>query len=468
MKTVIFGRIFDGERFRRRMLIDGEKIVVDDSESAPEEARVLDFGGKIVAPPMCDCHVHFFQTGIYLRSVDVRGVRSVDALLDFLRTVDPDSHITGEIVWVWGYDPADRMPTSAELDDALGGVPVVLRRVDGHSCSVSTAAMKMLPENLKSPEGVYYGAQQEQVIEHFLRLTPVDALKLAAHTAADSARKAGALRVHALVPYLDWALLLEEIADQLAVEVRIFTETTDVDAVAEAGFEHIGGCLLLDGSFGSHTAALLEPYSDNPDTRGVLYWSDRELEKFFRRAMERSLSVAMHAIGDAAVEQYIRCAEKVSGGAPLRGWRIEHAELIHPGQIERAARLGLTLSVQPAFEAYWGGPNRLYAQRLGERWKLTNPFSAEFEAELNPIGGSDSYVTPINPVFGVRSAVNHPNRKHALTPERALSMFTYNLLKWERYFANPLKDANPWLWRGRVTLSVIPPDFSDVPEIVFV
>ncbi|MCD6532133.1 amidohydrolase family protein [bacterium] len=458
MKAV-FGKIYAGGRFFRRMLIDGRAVSFDDSEEIPEGAQVLDFRGRIIAPPLYDCHIHFFQTGIYLRSVSLRGISNLPALWEKLRSTDPDAHRIGEILWLWGFDPADRMPTAAELEKILPGIPVVLRRVDGHSCSLSESAQKFLPAQLRRPDGVYSGEAQEKVIEFFLKLTPADELKKSALRAAEYARSAGALRICVLVPYLDWAVLLREIALQLPVDIQIFVESADVDAVADAGFENIGGCLLLDGSFGSHTAALFDPYADDPQNRGILYWRDDDLTRFFAHAAERGLRVAMHAIGDRAVEQYLRCAEKISGGSALAGWRIEHAELIHPDQIERATALELTLSVQPAFEAFWGGPDGLYAKRLGDRWRLTNPFPAILDAGINLIGGSDSYVTPIDPVFGIRSAANHPNPAHRLDPARAISLFADNPAIWEGR-------KNPYLFRGEVVLSVIDETLSAPPKIV--
>ncbi len=350
--------------------------------------------------------------------------------MSVLRWTPLERHSVGDVVWAWGYDPIDRMPFAHELDAVAPGVPIFLRRVDGHTCSLSAGALKMLPQKLRRESGVYTGALGERVVEFFLRSVPKDALISAARRVALEAANAGVKTVHALVPFADWAEVLLNIAGDLPVRVVVFVESTDVEEVSSLGLKQIGGCLLLDGSLGSRTAALSFPYADAPESRGALYMSDDELERFFAAALSSGLAVAMHAIGDRAVEQYIRVAERVSGGGDLARWRIEHAELITPSQLERAARLGLVLSVQPAFELRWGGPDGMYARRLGERWRQTNPFATALKAGVALIGGSDAYVTPIDPVAGIFAAMHHPNPAHRLSLREALALFSAAPAAW--------------------------------------
>jgi hypothetical protein len=126
------------------------------------------------------------------------------------------------------------------------------------------------------------------------------------------------------------------------------------------------------------------------------------------------------------VEQVVRCHEQLaeSGSANLLRHRVEHAELLSDFLIGRIARLGLVLGVQPAFEMEWGGPDRMYALRLGERWRSTNPYRRLLDSSVRLAGGSDAPITPIDPVAGVRAAIERPNPGEAITGEEALAMFT--------------------------------------------
>jgi len=420
----IFGKICLSDGIFSRMLVNKDRIVSIDNESdAPENSIIIDYKGKLILPPLTDHHVHFFQTGLYLGALDLTEIGTKSELLSYLRRIQHDKYKIGEVLWAWGFDPLDSMPDAEELQSAAPDVPIFLRRADGHSCSLSHAAMKMLPKGKKSQSGIFSGKAHEFVVRSFLEAVHEDELIKAAERVAEYACSVGATTIHALIPYAKWAKILQRIEHDLPVRAVIFVESTDVDTVKRLGLKQIGGCLLLDGSIGSHTAAVSMPFADEPGNCGILYYSDKELEFFFRTALENDIVVAMHAIGDRAVEQYISTADKISSGKKLAGWRIEHAELVLPEQLERIEKLGITLSVQPAFETRWGGPDGLYAKRFGDKWRMTNPFRSEIEAGIKLLGGSDAYVTPIDPSGGIRSAMNHPNISQRLELTDAVSLF---------------------------------------------
>jgi hypothetical protein len=199
-----------------------------------------------------------------------------------------------------------------------------------------------------------------------------------------------------------------------------------VEVPRRFGLRQAGGCLLVDGSFGSRTAALSQAYSDAPGNSGIGYVSDEKLLSFLRAAAAAGLQATVHAIGDKAVEQVVRCHEQLAEpglGNPLRH-RIEHAELLNDPLIDRIARLALVLGVQPAFETEWGGPDRMYALRLGERWRSTNPCRRLLDSGVRLAGGSDAPITPIDPVAGIRDATMRPNPQETVGGEEAMAMFT--------------------------------------------
>jgi predicted amidohydrolase YtcJ len=187
-------------------------------------------------------------------------------------------------------------------------------------------------------------------------------------------------------------------------------ELLGIDTARELGAAGAAGDLFCDGSLGSHTAALFEPYADRPDTRGTLRFDTADVADHVARCAEAGLQAGFHAIGDAAVDQVVDAVERAGQrlGRPVGGGhRIEHAEYVR--NPHRLAASGLIASMQPVFDATWGGPERMYADRLGpERASRLNRF-AELEAAGVPLAfGSDAPVTALGPWAAIRAAV-HPS-----------------------------------------------------------
>jgi len=212
----------------------------------------------------------------------------------------------------------------------------------------------------------------------------------------------------------------------LPLHVTLFLQEKNVYFTTRLGFEHLGGCILLDGSIGSYTAALDEDYEGHPGQRGVLYEKQREFTTFVEEAHEAGVQLAFHAIGPRAIQMVLSAYERALVRFPRHDHRhrIEHFELATDEQIARARDLGLVISMQPAFEQFWGGPDGMYASRLGQRWRRTNRLRTILDTGIRISGGSDTNVTPPDPLLGIHGAVNHPNEAQRISVEQALRMFT--------------------------------------------
>ena len=186
--------------------------------------------------------------------------------------------------------------------------------------------------------------------------------------------------------------------------------------------------MFLDGSIGSGTAAVSEPYHDRGG-HGTLMHDDAEVYRYFSEAERLGISAGVHAIGDRAIEQCIATWEKVLGGEPSPRNRhfIEHFEIATPGQIARCAKLGIFLSMQPQFDAYWGAPGEMYDVRLGaERARTMNALGSIKRAGATLAGGDDSPVCRLSPLDGMRAAAGHHNASERLSIEDALLMYTHD------------------------------------------
>jgi hypothetical protein len=185
--------------------------------------------------------------------------------------------------------------------------------------------------------------------------------------------------------------------------------------------------IICDGSLGGHSAVMFEPYSDAADMRGILVWSEDELEKMIGEAHSRAIQLAVHCIGDRMAHIVLDTLARAMNGAPRRDHRhrLEHASVMPPRLVRRAKELGLIMSVQPPFiysEKEWLG------KRLGERVNYTYPFRSMLESGLMLCAGSDAPVEPADPILGIYSSVNRLGvaPAEAIGVEDAIRMYTVN------------------------------------------
>jgi predicted amidohydrolase YtcJ len=383
-------------------------------------------GSGLLIPGFCDSHVHAILSGLNLLAVNLKGIREYDAVCDALR--QGVTNAVGPFVQACGYDesvePRQRCLDAAELDRICPDRPLVVLRIDFHSAYVNTAAQRRL--RLREP-GQVRGDDFARAYLLSRNWFTDDERREGMRAMARVALSRGVTSLHCLegapaAPDPDRALAPVVLADG-PVRARIYLQCFDVNGVARAGLTQIGGCLLLDGSLGSRTAALDSPYADGPGA-GHLYHPDIRIQKLIERAERRGMQCAFHAIGPRAIEQVLTAYERVLEGTPRdHRHRIEHFLLPRPDQIERAARLGLCLGMQPAFHHFWGGPGALYAQRVGERSSGINPLRSILAAGIVVGGGSDSDITPLDPLLGIQAAVRHPVVSERLTVAQALDLW---------------------------------------------
>jgi predicted amidohydrolase YtcJ len=433
------------------LLEDGRIAALGPRDDVPEADSRVDLGGGVLIPAFRDAHVHLPTTGLYATGMDFRGERSVDAILDAYRKRSADG--ISAILFGGNFeDPLDRPLLAEDMDGAVGPKPALLARADMHSCVVSTGLLDQL--RLDEVEGVDRDAEgrptgylREQAAaaawtwfdNNMTRGQQSDAV----HAAIEIAYSKGVAEVHEMfvVEWRGWesAAAFIDIVEPVALRVELFLGTSEVSRVKELGYDRIGGDFFLDGSFGSHTAWLQRPYASPPPAgstpTGISYRSDEDLYGFFRKAQEAGLQVGVHAIGDAAIEQCLATWEAIANDLGVeqvrrKRHRIEHFECASDDHIERAARLNMIASVQPAFDLYWGGTEKLYAERLGgERALGMNRFRSMLDAGLELLAGSDSTVTPLDPFLQMQALRDHHVSDEQLDADTALRLHTVGSLQ---------------------------------------
>ena len=388
--------------------------------------------------------MHLSGTGIALSGLDLSTARSREEVLASLRehAVAPAEAILGigfdETKWA---DPA--LPTRAELDE-LTPTPVLLLRADGYVSVASSAfltasdveQLEGVERDGTEPTGVLRGrANSAAQLWYFLNL-PDRVIQEAQLRAAGLAAARGVTCVHEMaIPdkrgRRDVEVLLRHGSD-LPIEVVAYVADLDIGYVMDLGQPRIGGDLFLDGSIGARTAALNDPYID-AEGRGALAYGDDELAEFLHNAHLAQFQTGLHVIGDAAIEQALRVWERVYRSLDsrerrhfrARRHRLEHFELAAPEQVERAAVLGLAISVQPGFDLLWGHPGDMYERRLGaERAHRMNPFRDLMSRGMEVGAGSDSPVTPLDPMLAIWALEHHHDPAQRLSRGEALLMCT--------------------------------------------
>jgi len=315
-------------------------------------------------------------------------------------------------------------------------------RVDGHSSLVNRAAFAALALD-RSLEGIERDAGGEPTGRLFLdanwtaqgklfALMPLAQRRAAERRAYALALEQGALNLHVqLVGFQTFERYAEEIEALRALgPARWYPKICEPapQMAVQLGLPFVGGDVFLDGSIGSRTAALSQAYCDGPGS-GRLTYTDAEVERFFGEAEALGVSAGVHAIGDRAIEQCIATWERVLGGRPSPRNRhfIEHFEVATADQVRRCAQLGLILSMQPQFDATWGGESGMYARRLGAaRARAMNPLRSALAAGATLAGGDDSPVCALSPLAGMDAACRHHTSEERLAPLEALTMYTYD------------------------------------------
>lgn len=436
--------------FATAMLVDGGVVAWLGEDSAAHAyrdvaQRIVHLDGALVTPGFVDAHVHATSTGLSIGGLDLTGSDSLTQMLDILAAY-VRTH-PGQAVIGHGWDdsgwPERRPPTRAEVDRATGGLRAYLSRIDVHSAVVSSALVDAVPATRDLPGFDADGPLTRQA-HHAVRVAILEGVVPGARQLAHRATRAraaelGIVAMHEMAgPSISSA---EDLADLLALSADepgplvagYWGQTAadgGIDVARALGAVGVGGDLFVDGSLGSHTAWLADDYADAAGDRGQSYLDVDQIRAHLVEATRAGMPAGFHVIGDAAcaaVGEALRRAADELGASALRmgGHRLEHVEMLADTDMATCMDHGVALSMQPVFDELWGGPDGMYADRLGpERAAALNRFADLVSAGAVLAFGSDAPVTPLGPWAAVRAAVHHRTTGAGLTARAAFSAHT--------------------------------------------
>ena len=407
-------------------------------------AEVEDLGGGFVAPGFVDSHIHVTATGLLLSGLDLRPATSRAQCIQMV--AEYAAAHPGRPVWGHGWDesswPENTPPSTGDLDAFLGERPAYLARVDVHSALASSGLRRLVAELPAaagfSPDGPLVGDAHHLVRAAARGLLTAEQLAEARTAALQAAAAVGIVAVHECAgPEIggldDWRRLRD--VDHGVEVIGYWGEAVATPAQAralvdETGARGLAGDLFVDGALGSHTAWLHEPYNDAPDRSGTCYLQPEVIETHVRACTAATVTAGFHVIGDAAVSAVVAAFERVVADLGVAavarcGHRLEHVEMVTGDQAAKLGAWGVIASVQPSFDALWGGPDGMYARRLGaERGGQLNPLALLASQGVPLALGSDAPVTGLDPWVSVRAAVNHHTSGSAVSARAAFAAAT--------------------------------------------
>ncbi|HVP41543.1 MAG TPA: amidohydrolase [Candidatus Krumholzibacteriaceae bacterium] len=437
--------------------IKGNKIAAVGSNAQilklkTSKTNAIDLKGETVLSGFVDCHIHMRSYARTLEEIELRDVTSIRQLQQRLRQATTKKP-TNAWITARGFDEEKfrekRLPTRLDLDKAVPEHPVFITRVCGHLSVANTKALKLanITKNTQSieggivekdpktgePTGILLENAQNLVTMIMPKPDEKELLRIYEKACGKAAEK-GLTAVHCIIDDQQDVSALYELSRQNKLKLRVhlmipveYLNEIDKFAAIENDKIKVGSIkIFADGSLGAHTAALHKPYTDDKTTKGILVYPQKKLEKLLFTVHEKGYQLAVHAIGDRAIESVLSALEKASSQKPKRDHRhrIEHASVLNKKLIRRMKKLGIIASVQPHFivSDFWT------VKRLGERRaRLTYALKSLVKNGVVACGGSDCPIEPIDPLLSIWAAVARRSfPQERLTVDEAIRMYTEN------------------------------------------
>ncbi len=396
-------------------------------------------------PGFIDCHTHFISMGIY---EDLSGA---SCLKEALARMKDRARVTPEGDWVVGLGWKEtswvngRYIMKEDLDACCPNHPAIAYRNLVHFASVNSAAISELGIDAKTegaetdPSGNLTGILRENAVliatsgSEPNRAQKLEGLK----SATAKAHSFGVTSIHDMGEETDFGVFkIAERKGVLRIRVWFSTPTGDMDSRlarharigAGSDWLKLGGVkVFCDGSLGARTAALKKPYSDNRRNKGTFIHTEEELKNIVAKANSAGLQLAVHAIGDDAIERTVCYIAETLKEEPTSNHRhrIEHLTMPSQSALQRMRKLRIIASMQPNFVGEMFDMHSMYLARLGpRRIRCSNPHKKILEYGVKLIFGSDC--EPLSPIYGIQSAINAPYDTQRISISDAVESYTKN------------------------------------------
>jgi predicted amidohydrolase YtcJ len=419
-------------------------------------SRRVDMRGQTVLPGLIDAHGHVFGLGAMLTQLDLSATSSLDGAL---KAIASYARANASQAWLrgrgWNQEnwKLGRFPTAAELDGVVADRPAWLERVDGHAGWANSRALAAAGITNATPDpvggkimrdangvatGVLVDNAQYLVVNVLPKQTEAESRAMLERALREIAG-VGLTSVHDAGVSVAEDTLYRQFADQGKLTTRVYGMIggagLEFDQLSKSGplksyandmYALRAVKLYSDGALGSRGAALIAPYSDEPSSRGLLFYKDAQMSAMMRKAMQRGYQVNVHAIGDAGNRQLLAGYQKTIGAtkSSQQRHRIEHAQVVAVSDIARFKSIGIIPSMQPTHAT---SDMNMAEQRVGpQRIKGAYAWRSFLKQGSRIACGSDFPVESPNPFFGLHAAVTRQDASGqpiaGWHPEQAMSL----------------------------------------------
>ena len=431
-----------------RFLVEDQGRIVYVGDALPDtyaEAERVSLGKGALIPSFVDSHQHFASFSTFQAGLNVMEATSNVEIMEEVHQFAASSK--SKTLICFGASPYSvkegRLISREELDIACPDKEIMVVKYDGHACIVNSKLLEKMKKKVKNLRG-YHPDSGEMNQEAFFKFSDYISSSLSLvelfsnmMDAVDFMAQHGIGMVHTVSGVgftMNLDITLEKLfakSLQNGFQLRVFPQPMDIHVAIRRKLPRIGGCFesALDGCFGSHDAAMREPYIDQEGGNGVLYYSDQKVIEFCKAANRAGLQIEMHAIGDRAFDQATRALKAALDDYPRKNHRhgIIHDCLPTKEGIRICKEYGILMPVQSAFINWKQEPDEYLESIMGkERCNQLNPIKTFCDSGIVVSFGSDAPCTSPDPIVWIDKAVNNPNEQEAVSIQDALRMCTYN------------------------------------------
>ncbi|MEM6512501.1 MAG: amidohydrolase [Pseudomonadota bacterium] len=418
---------------------DGKLLAVKTggTDDVYADARTIDLGGATVLPGITDAHAHLLGLGALRTQLDLFGIDSLETAVSLIGEFADKNPGSGwvlgrgwnQVLWETG-----EFPTAADIDAVVSDRPVWLRRVDGHAGWANSKALELAGIDNDTPDPIggkilrdENGKATGTLIDKAMYMVNArvpsptkNEIRASYRAAFADVTSQGITGVHDAGIAKEHAEVLLSMADDEEISIRFYGMISgageNLDAIGKPIIAYGNDRLDIrsvklyqDGALGSRGAAMIRPYSDDPENRGLPFWTDDELYEKVAKADRMGFQVGIHAIGDKGNRMCLDAFAKVQGGKPSdKRHRIEHSQIVAVSDIPRFAELGIVASMQPVHAT---SDMNMAEDRVGpDRIKGGYAWRKMLDNDVIIASGSDFPVELVNPFHGLYAAVSRQDR----------------------------------------------------------
>ncbi len=419
-----------------KIMAIGSNLVIDKYRT--KKTTVIDAHGKLVIPGFIDAHCHFAAGGKSLRTLSFRGIDSISKIQHMI--ADKVKELPqGNVIFGRNYDhtlfSSGEFPNKKHLDDVAPNNPVIIRRVDGHSCWVNSLVLKQagITRKTKNPfGGEIVRDKRTSAPTGILKESAMNLINLAIYDSPDDnstmddielalkhAAQLGITGIHTSAGLEELEIYKKlNVEEKLTLRVYAWQYLEHLNILAERGWNQgFGNNFVkvgflksyIDGTLGSGTALLFEPFSDDPSTSGLAQYPEAEFSDLIARAHKAGFQTGTHAIGDKGVNWVLNAIEYAQQKHGIKGLRhrIEHAQIVIEQDFPRFAELEVIASMQPT---HCTTDLRFCEKRIGKkRSEGAYAWRTMLNNNVHLAFGTDWPVEPLDPMRGIYSAVTRKN-----------------------------------------------------------